>query len=172
MPLGLKAWFADNGVDDAVELDWWESRALHGVTITCTPAQHSSGRGLHDQDSRLWSSWMLSGRAGQVFFAGDTGYTPSLGEIARRLGSPDLAVLPIGGYSDYPGHHPNHLNPEEAVRLFDDLGARLLVPMHWGTFDLNREPFREPPRRLLAEARRRGLAEHIAILSPGQTIPW
>jgi L-ascorbate metabolism protein UlaG (beta-lactamase superfamily) len=107
-----------------------------------------------------------------VFFAGDTGYTPILGEIAHRLGPPDLAVLPIGGYSDYRARHPNHLNPEEAVQLVEDLGAGLLVPMHWGTFDFNREPFREPPERLRAEARRRGLEDRIAILSPGQTIPW
>jgi N-acyl-phosphatidylethanolamine-hydrolysing phospholipase D len=172
VPLGLKAWLASNGVDRAVELDWWESHRLGDLTITCTPAQHSSGRGLHDQDSRLWASWMVVGRERRAFFAGDTGYTPFLGEIARRLGPPDVAVLPIGGYSDYPEHHPNHLNPEEAVRLFEDLRARLLVPMHWGTFDLNREPFREPPTRLRAEARRRGIEEQVAVLSPGQTIPW
>ncbi|HMH51209.1 MAG TPA: MBL fold metallo-hydrolase [Candidatus Acidoferrum sp.] len=172
VPLGLKTWMTSNGIENAIELDWWESRVFRGVTVTCTPAQHSSGRGLHDQDSRLWSSWMLAGRSRRFYFAGDTGYTPALGEIARRLGPPDLAVLPIGGYSDYPGHHPNHLNPEEAVRLFEDLRARLLVPMHWGTFDLNREPFREPPDRLRTEARRRGIDEQIAVLSPGQTIPW
>jgi N-acyl-phosphatidylethanolamine-hydrolysing phospholipase D len=172
VPLGLKSWLTGNGVDQVAELDWWESRAFRGLTITCTPAQHSSGRGLHDQDLRLWSSWMLAGRARRVFFAGDTGYTASLAEIARRLDPPDLAVLPIGGYSDYPAHHPNHLNPEEAVRLFEDLRARLLVPMHWGTFDLNREPFREPPERLMAAARRRGVEEQVAVLSPGQTIPW
>jgi N-acyl-phosphatidylethanolamine-hydrolysing phospholipase D len=172
VPLGLKDWFAGIGVDDVVELDWWQSQRFRGLTITCTPAQHSSGRGLHDQDSRLWSSWMLAGRDRRVFFAGDTGYTGALAEIGRRLGAPDLAVLPIGGYSDYPVHHPNHLNPEEAVRLFEDLRARLLVPMHWGTFDLNREPFGEPPTRLLAEARRRGLEEQIAVLGAGQTISW
>jgi L-ascorbate metabolism protein UlaG (beta-lactamase superfamily) len=58
------------------------------------------------------------------------------------------------------------------VQLFEDLRAKLLVPMHWGTFALNREPYREPPDRLLAEALRRGLEEHVAILSPGQSIPW
>jgi len=172
VPLGLKAWFVGNGVEDAIELDWWESRRFRGLRITCTPAQHSSGRGLHDQDQRLWSSWMLAGRARRVYFAGDTGYTPSLGDIARRLDPPDLALLPIGGYSDYPSHHPNHLNPEEAVRLFEDLRARLLVPMHWGTFDLNREPFREPPDRLLKEALHRGLEERMAVLNPGEEIGW
>lgn len=172
VPLGVKAWLADNGVHEAVELDWWQAARFRELTITCTPAQHSSGRGLHDQNRRLWSSWMIAGDKRRVFFAGDTGYTSSLREIARRLGPPDLAALPIGGYSDYRVHHPNHLNPEEAVRVLEDLGAALMVPMHWGTFDLNREPFREPPTRLLAEAQRRGLEDRIAILSPGQTIPW
>jgi N-acyl-phosphatidylethanolamine-hydrolysing phospholipase D len=172
VPLGLRAWLADNGVNESVELDWWQWRRFRGLTITCTPAQHSSGRGLHDQNLRLWASWTIAGTSRSVFFAGDTGYTPTLREIAHRLGPLDLALLPIGGYSDYRARHPNHLNPEEAVQLFQDLGAQLLVPMHWGTFTLNREPFREPPDRLLAEARRRGLDKQIAILSPGQTIPW
>jgi N-acyl-phosphatidylethanolamine-hydrolysing phospholipase D len=172
VPLGIKAWLAGNGVDEAVELDWWQSRRFRGITVTCTPAQHSSGRGLHDQNMRLWSSWVLAGDRRRVFFAGDTGYTPAFREVARRLGSPDLAALPIGGYSDYRVRHPNHLNPEEAVQVFEDLGARMLVPMHWGTFDLNREPFREPPERLLAEAQRRGIGEQVAILGPGQTIAW
>lgn len=172
VPLGLRAWFVDNGVDDVIELDWWQERRFRDLTITCVPSQHSSGRGVHDQYRRLWSAWMLAGTSRSVFFAGDTGYTPGLREIARRLGSPDVAALPIGGYSDYLARHPNHLNPEEAVQLFEDLGAGLLVPMHWGTFDFNREPFREPPERLLAEARRRGIEERMAILSPGQTLPW
>ena len=81
-------------------------------------------------------------------------------------------VLPIGGYSDFPRHHPNHVSPEEAVQAFQDLGARLLVPMHWGTFELNREPYGEPPDRLMREAQRQGLEEHVAVLSPGQTIRW
>jgi len=172
VPLGIKAWLADNGVHEAVELDWWQAARFRGLTITCTPAQHSSGRGLHDQNRRLWSSWMIAGEKRRIFFAGDTGYTSTLAEIARRLGAPDLAALPIGGYSDYRVHHPNHLNPEEAVRVLEDLDAGLMVPMHWGTFDLNREPFREPPARLLSEAQRRGVEDRIAILSPGQTIPW
>jgi L-ascorbate metabolism protein UlaG (beta-lactamase superfamily) len=95
-----------------------------------------------------------------------------MAEIGRRLGPFDVAVLPIGGYSAFTARHPNHLSPEESVQLFEDLRAKLLVPMHWGTFALNIEPYREPPDRLLAEALRRGLEEHVAILSPGQSIPW
>jgi threonine aldolase len=67
--------------------------------------------------------------------------------------------------------HANHLNPEEAVQFFEDVRGGLPVPMHWGTFAMDREPFREPPDRLLREALRRGI-EQMTIQSPGQTIPW
>src|SRR5262249_49432582 len=136
-------------LDDVVELDWWDEETFRGVTFACPPAQHSSGRTLTDQNRRLWASWVITGRSKRMFFAGDTGYYAGLVDIGRRFGPFALAAIPIGGYSTYPARHPNHVNPEEAVQLFDELGARLMVPMHWGTFDLNREPFREPSDRLL-----------------------
>jgi N-acyl-phosphatidylethanolamine-hydrolysing phospholipase D len=174
VPLGLKAWFAGAGIDKVVELDWWESGQVGPVTVSCAPAQHSSGRSvtLTDQNRRLWASWVVASGGRRLYFAGDSGYFAGFAEIARRLGPFDVAFLPIGGYSDYSRQHPNHVSPEEAVQAFEDLGARLLVPMHWGTFDLNREPPREPPDRLLREAQRRGLEDHVAVLSPGQTIRW
>jgi N-acyl-phosphatidylethanolamine-hydrolysing phospholipase D len=172
VPLGMKEWLRDHGARDVVELDWWQSATFRGLTFTCTPAQHSSGRGLRDQNLRLWSSWVVVGGGKKVWFAGDTGYTPSLKEIGKRLGPFDLAAIPIGGYSAYERKHPNHVNPEEAVQLFEEENARLMVPIHFGTFDLNREPFAEPPTRLLKAALARGLEERIAILSTGQSIHW
>jgi N-acyl-phosphatidylethanolamine-hydrolysing phospholipase D len=172
VPLGLKSWLASVGITEAVELDWWDSARVRGLTLTCTPAQHSSGRGLRDQNLRLWASWVIASPSRRLYFAGDTGYYPGLVEIGRRLGPFDLALLPIGGYNAYATHHPNHLNPEEAVRLFQELGARVMVPMHYGTFDFNREPFREPPDRLLREALRRAVEARIAILRPGETLHW
>jgi N-acyl-phosphatidylethanolamine-hydrolysing phospholipase D len=171
VPLGLKSWLADHGADDVVELDWWQGADLRGVRFTCTPAQHSSGRGLHDQNLRLWASWVIAGGGKRLWFAGDTGYTPTLREIGRRLGPFDLAAIPIGGYSGWQ-RHPNHVNPEEALQVFEEQGARLLVPMHYGTFELNVEPFAEPPTRLLRAAVERGLEERMAILSAGQSIHW
>jgi N-acyl-phosphatidylethanolamine-hydrolysing phospholipase D len=172
VPLGLRGWLIARGADDVVELDWWQREAYRGLTFVATPAQHSSGRGLTDQNLRLWASWAVLAPDGRFFFAGDTGYTPAMAEIGRRLGPFDVAAIPIGGYSAFTGHHPNHVSPEEGLQLFEDVRGRLLVPMHWGTFALNREPFREPPERLLAEAARRGLQRHIALLSQGQSIHW
>jgi len=172
VPLGLKEWLGARGIDDVVELDWWGRAEFRGLTIVCTPAQHSSGRRLDDQNRRLWSSWAIEGSSKSLFFAGDTGYYPGLKEIGDRLGPFDLALIPIGGYSDFRKHHPNHVNPEEAVQLFEDVRGKLMVPMHWGTFDFNQEPAAEPPARLRREARERELEDRVAVLSPGQTIRW
>jgi N-acyl-phosphatidylethanolamine-hydrolysing phospholipase D len=168
----VREWFAERGIAEVVELDWWQRHVHRGLTFVATPAQHGSGRGLADQNLRLWSSWAVLGRERRFFFAGDTGYDPGMAEIGRRLGPFDVAAIPIGGYSAFSARHPNHVNPEEAVRLLEDVQGRLMVPMHWGTFALNREPYREPPERLLAEALHRGLAERIEILSTGAWIHW
>jgi N-acyl-phosphatidylethanolamine-hydrolysing phospholipase D len=172
VPLGLRGWLIARGADDVVELDWWQRETYRGLTFVATPAQHGSGRGLTDQNLRLWASWAVLGRHRRFFFAGDTGYTPAMAEIGRQLGPFDVAAIPIGGYSAFAEHHPNHVSPEEGLQLFEDVHGRLLVPMHWGTFALNREPFREPPERLLAEAQRRGLEGRVALLSQGQSIHW
>jgi N-acyl-phosphatidylethanolamine-hydrolysing phospholipase D len=172
VPLGVGAWLRERGIENVVELDWWEAADFRGLTFTCTPAQHSSGRWLHDQYRRLWASWVMAGAAKRVFFGGDTGYDDHMKEIGRRLGFIDLAIVPIGRYKQYPALHPNHVNPEEALQLFQDVGGRLMVPIHWGTFDMNRESFREPPDRLLAAAAAQGLEERILVLTPGQLTGW
>jgi len=84
--------------------------------------------------------------------------------LIAELHEPKIGIVPIGDRFT--------MDPVQAARAAEFLGVKQIVPMHWGTFALNREPYREPPDRLLAEALRRGLEEHVAILSPGQSIPW
>jgi N-acyl-phosphatidylethanolamine-hydrolysing phospholipase D len=172
VPLGIDQWLEERGIGRVVALDWWEETSYGPLRIASTPAQHSSGRGLHDQNLRLWCSWVVIGPDRRFFFAGDTGYFEGLAAIGRRYGPFDVAAIPIGGYSSWESEHPNHVNPEEAVQAFEDVRGRLLTPVHWGTFTMNREPVDEPPGRLLAEALRRGIEERIALLSPGQSIHW
>jgi N-acyl-phosphatidylethanolamine-hydrolysing phospholipase D len=173
VPLGLKAWFADLGITDVEELDWWQAREVRGVTFTCVPAQHFSGRTLFDRNRRLWSGWTFAGRDRRVYFAGDTAYSPALKEIGERLGPFDLAALPIGAYLPPAIMKASHTTPEEALRLFADVRGRLFVPIHWGTFDLADEPFDEPPQRLMAEARRLGLGpDRVWVLKHGESRSW
>jgi len=172
VPLGLKAWLADLGIDDVDELDWWQSRSLRGLTFTCVPAQHFSGRTLWDRNRRLWSGWTIAGSK-RLYFAGDTAYYGAFKDIAARLGPFDLAAVPIGAYTPSEIMRASHTTPEEALQVFEDVAAKVFVPIHWGTFDLADEPLAEPPKRLAAEAQRRGLGtDRVWTLKHGETRRW
>ncbi|MBI4270885.1 MAG: MBL fold metallo-hydrolase [Candidatus Rokubacteria bacterium] len=173
VPLGLKAWFADLGITEVEELDWWQERRVRGLTLTCVPAQHFSGRTPWERNQRLWSGWAVAGRSKRLYFAGDTAYYEGLREIGARLGPFDLAAVPIGAYLPPEIMKSSHLSPEEALQALGDVRGRRFVPIHWGTFDLADEPLAEPPRRLEAEAARLGLGpDRVWILRHGETRRW
>jgi N-acyl-phosphatidylethanolamine-hydrolysing phospholipase D len=173
VPLGMKAWLADRGITDVEELDWWNDRVVRGLTFTCAPAQHFSGRTLFDRNRRLWSGWTVAGATKRLYFAGDTAYYAGLKEIGARLGPFDVAAVPIGAYVPARIMKAGHTTPEEALQVLADVRGRAFVPIHWGTFDLAEEPLAEPPRRLEAEARRLGLgAERVWLLKHGETRRW
>jgi N-acyl-phosphatidylethanolamine-hydrolysing phospholipase D len=174
VPLGLKAWFADLGISDVVELDWWDSRVERGVTLTCVPVQHWTARSFFELNTRLWSGWAVGGRGRRLFFAGDTGYyEPYFKEIGARLGPFDLAAVSIGAYTPATIMRFTHTTPEESLQIFRDVRGRRFVAMHWGTFDLADEPLTEPPARLAVEARRLGLDDdRVWVLRHGETRRW
>lgn len=172
VPLGIKAWLADRGISNAIELDWGESVTLRGLTIVCLPAQHGGGRTAVDQGRRLWSAWAVLGSE-RFYFAGDTGYYRHFKEAEQTFGPFDLAVLPIGSYTPREIAKPVHMSPEEALQAALDLHASHFLAVHWGTFALAREPYDEPPKRLAAELARRHLDPSRAwVLEPGETKTW
>ena len=172
VPLGIKAWLADRGITNAVELGWSETTTVKGLTIVCTPAQHGSGRTLADQNRRLWASWAVLGSE-RFYFAGDTGYYRHFKEIGDVLGPFGLAALPIGSYTPREIARPVHMSPEEALQAWRDLRAERLLGIHWGTFGLARERYDEPPRRLRAEVERLAIdPAAVWILKPGETARW
>lgn len=172
VPLKLKAWFQDIGISRVVELDWWESREREGISFTAVPAQHWSKRGLSSRNETLWASWVIEAPGFRLFFCGDTGYhAPLFGEIGDRLGPFDLAAIPIGAYEPRWFMKTKHVNPEEAVRIHEDIRARRSVAIHWGTFILTDEPLDEPPRRLREALEARGIRqEAFMVLEHGETV--
>jgi L-ascorbate metabolism protein UlaG (beta-lactamase superfamily) len=143
--LGLKRQLRRYGLGRVVELDWWEQTTLGDLTLTLTPAQHWSKRGLFDLRRSLWGGCYLhTPGAARVFFAGDTGYASHFTALRERLGAPDVALLPIGAYEPRWFMRDAHMNPEDAVRAHRDLAARVSVPIHYGTFRLTDEGFDEP----------------------------
>ncbi len=174
VPLGLKAWLAELGITDVVELDWWEQRRERGLTLTCVPAQHFAARTPFDFNRRLWAGWAVAGRDRRLFFSGDTSYyAPHFREIGDRLGPFDLAAVSIGAYQPAEMMRFSHTTPEEALELYAAVRGRRFLAIHWGTFDLAEEPPDEPPQRLAAEVRRRGLDPAVIwVLRHGESRAW
>jgi len=144
VPAALGPWFRRLGFTEVTELDWWESTELGGVTFTFVPSHHWSRRGLTDTCDTLWGGWVISGGGSTVYFAGDTGYGDWFAQIGRHHPGIDIALMPVGAYEPRWFMRPMHVNPEDAVRACDDLGARRMATMHWGTFVLSAEPLLAP----------------------------
>jgi N-acyl-phosphatidylethanolamine-hydrolysing phospholipase D len=150
VPLGVKAWMEDQGIRSAQELDWWEQTNARGLTVHFVPAQHFSARTPFDTNRTLWGGWIVDHPSFRFYFAGDTGYDPVFKEIGQRFAPIDLAAIPIGAYEPRWFMRPVHVNPEEAMQIHVDVGARRSVGMHWGTFQLTDEALDEPPKALAA----------------------
>jgi len=149
------------------ELDWWQSLAYNGLSITATPAKHWGARMFKDTH-RGFGGYVIQADGGPaIYHSGDTAYFDGFREIGERL-CPDVALLPIGAY--FPdSYRAVHTSPEEALRAFQDLKAEVMIPMHFGTFRLGREPMTEPLPRLLAAAEHAGVRSQIKPLSEGET---
>ena len=173
-PLGVAAWLRGAlGADiRVVELDWWDAADLPGgVRATATPTKHFSGRGLTNRDGTLWCGVHLAFADGTVVYnVGDTAACPVFADVRERLPRADLAVVPIGAYAPRWMMSRVHVDPEEALDVFEATGARAMVGAHWGTFGLADEPADEPPRLVLGGARRRGIADRVHVLPVGGQI--
>jgi L-ascorbate metabolism protein UlaG (beta-lactamase superfamily) len=148
----------------AVSGDWWDRIDIgKGGAVTIVPAYHWSARTGRDRRMALWSGFMLSTNGGHAHFAGDTGYGDGhiFRELRRRIGRPDLALIPIGAYAPRWFMQAQHTDPDEAVQILEDLEAIRAVGIHWGVFQLTDEPRHEPPELLLAALARRGIAENL-----------
>jgi len=132
------------------ELDWWQTTQINEqVSITLVPAQHWGRRFPWDTNTRLWGGFYLTVAKRVIYFAGDSGYHETLFKIIKqKLGSPDLALLPIGAYEPRWFMKEAHMNPSEAVQVHHDLGSKKSIGMHWGTFRLTDEGRYDPCREL------------------------
>ena len=157
----------DLGFQSVHELQYWDSFESGPARITLTPCRHWGARVLHDSH-RGFGGYIIEIAGRTIFHCGDTAYFEGFKEIGERF-KIDLALLPIGAY-DPPSGREVHMNPEEAIDAFLDLGAKRMVPMHYGSFRLSYEPPDEPPARLLAAARKRGVEDRISVMVEGRPL--
>jgi L-ascorbate metabolism protein UlaG (beta-lactamase superfamily) len=167
VPRGVEDLVQNLGFSHVHQLVQWQQITLHQLQITLTPSRHWGARMFRDTH-RGYGGYVIQGGAQSVYHSGDTAYFEGFREIGQKL-HPEIALLPIGAY--FPdSYRAVHTSPEEALRGFLELGAQYMVPMHYGTFRLGREPMDEPLKRLSAEASRLNITQRIKILEEGHTM--
>lgn len=172
VPLGCGPLLENAGLRKIVELDWWQTHREEELAITHVPSRHWSMRMPWTRNESLWGGFVIKSPESTVYHAGDTAYFDGFREIGARLGRIDLALLPIGAYDPRWFMETQHMSPEEAGEAFLHLGAEKLVAMHWGTFRLTDEPLAEPPKRIEAWWRTRGLpSDRLIVMDIGETRP-
>jgi L-ascorbate metabolism protein UlaG (beta-lactamase superfamily) len=167
--LGVGAILERFGVDSThiTELDWTESVSVGGLEVTALPARHFSGRSLLNRFETLWASFVLGGPQHRLYYGADSGEWDGFVEIAREYGPFDLTMLEIGA-SD-PLWADIHMGPDGAVRMFQAMtaigdGQGLMMPIHWGLFDLALHAWRQPIERVFA-------AKDLKLWSPEPGLP-
>lgn len=141
VPLGMKDFIVGMGKTNVVEMNWWQSIDLEdGTRLVCTPMQHWSRRIGQGFNAVLWASFLIISPDKSIYFDGDGGYFIGYKEIGRRFPGIDYALIPVTAYHPRWFMHYAHMNVDEAIAAFDDLGASVFIPTQWGTFKLGDNP--------------------------------
>ncbi len=147
------------------ELDWGDSIMLDDdCNITATPSRHFSGRGIIGRMETLWSSFVIKSAKHNIFFGADSGWFPGFKEIGDTFGPFDLTMLEIGAYGKY---WPDiHMGPDNASNAQIALNGKLMMPIHWGTFNLAPHAWYEPIERLIDYAQEKNIK--LFVPEPGK----
>ena len=171
LPTRLAEWFKNEKITNATELPWWQTSRSGEIKITAVPAKHWSKRKVFGKEDHGWGGYMLETPAGNIYFAGDTGYhNDYFKEIGKRFSKIDLGLIPIGAYHPRPVFGNFHVDPHDAVVIHKEVGAKKSIGIHWGAFRLTQEPLDEPPRELARQVKAAGLPERsFAAMKIGET---
>jgi N-acyl-phosphatidylethanolamine-hydrolysing phospholipase D len=156
VPSGLKHWMTSvAGCQKVVELNWWDEddgmKNAEGnvIRFVGVPAQHWSQRSLMDANKTLWGGWCVIGPRYRFYFAGDTGYNDGIFKlIGQKYGPFDLAAIPIGAYDPRWFMQCQHVDPEEAFKIHEEVKAFNSIGIHWGTFNMSSEYYMEPRMKI------------------------
>lgn len=169
-PLGYGDILSDAGIRHHAQLDWFDEYGWKKWRITLLPCNHWTMRNpFTGPNTALWGSFLIRTPGGAaIYIAGDTGYFDGFEQLGREYDI-DLAVFNLGAYEPRWFMVGSHMNPAETVQAFQELGARRLMIVHWGTFRLGDEPVHFPPMDLYRELRNRKLLDRFVNLAHGQT---
>lgn len=184
VPLGVKAHLLRWGVDEhkIFEFGWHDSMRIGELDFTFVPARHYGGRTFGARSKTLWGGWVITHGDYHLYYTGDSGYGRHFGEIAKRYAPDgfDMMLVENGQYNI--NWADIHMNPEQSVQAAVDAGAKIVLPIHWGKYDLAMHSWREPIERFSKQASTKGvvyltpkIGQKINITSPTdnpQTSNW
>ena len=171
VPLGVEKTFQSWGINNVQAMDWWDKKSIRGAEFIFVPAYHWSARTLLDRNTTLWGGWVVKHPRLNFFFSGDTGYSDDFKEIGKRLGPFDFSAIAVGAYEPRWFMKAQHINPDEAVKIHQEVGSKKSIGVHWGTFELTDEPLDQPIGDLAKARKRYGLPDsEFELLEHGQTI--
>jgi len=171
-PLGLRPFFEDLDRLDITEMNWWQSHDCGGgIRLHCLPAQHWSRRVTTGTNRTLWAGFMLESPGCTVYIAGDSGYFKGFEAIGKKFPNIDYALMPVTSYRPRWFMHYAHMDIDETLRAFDELGAHNFIPAHWGTFSFGYEPAGYPVLELKEKITKRKLdRSRFLMMSIGEII--
>ncbi len=144
----LRDWRITNKIE---EVGWYQTYLLPiEMQVHLLPSKHWGRRLLRDLNQMLWGSFMLQANGKTIYFGGDSGLGSHFAQIGKMFPNIDYAMLGIGAYEPNWFMHTSHTNPQDAVQAFTQLGAKKMIPMHYGTFDLSDEPLQQPLEKIQA----------------------
>ncbi|MBD1392615.1 MBL fold metallo-hydrolase [Mucilaginibacter glaciei] len=165
-PLGVCDILKDLGIQENYihEVDWGDSIMIGDCNITATPSRHFSGRGIAGRNQTLWASFVIKGPKHNIFFGADSGWFPGFADIGEQFGPFDLTMLEIGAY----GHNwaDIHMGPDNASNAHIALKGDIMMPIHWGTFNLALHAWYEPVERLVEFAKQKNIK--LFLPEPGK----
>lgn len=172
VPSGVGDNLSEMNIQKVVELDWGEYVEYEGAKFHAVPARHFSARSMMDRNETLWAGWIMDMpyEGPRLYFAGDTGYGAFAKEIADHFPGIDLAMIPVGAYKPRWLMSKIHVNPEEAIQLFKDVGAKRMLAIHHSTFDLAEEPVLEPSYETIRLSKEMGIRNQVHVILPGDMI--
>lgn len=170
VPVGLKSLFVKKGYKKVIEMNWWDSIDYEGIKVHFVPAQHWTRRTMTDMNTSHWGGFIFEGHSETMYFVGDTSYFSGFKEISRRF-TIDTVFMPIGAYEPEWFMKDSHINPEDSIKAFLELGGKLFVPMHYGAYRLADDTGPEALERLTREWHRLSLPkEQLKVLKIGETV--
>jgi L-ascorbate metabolism protein UlaG (beta-lactamase superfamily) len=172
-PLGMSALLKEKSFASVKkqEAGWFQTFKTENNAVTFLPSKHWSRRGIFDFNKVLWGGFAITSDSTKIYFAGDTAKEPDFfASIDSVYNGFDVCFIPVGSYSPPFLMEDEHVNPEEALELFQTVHGKHFIPMHYGTYDMSDEPLGEPIGRLKANAQKTGVIDRIHDISAGEAL--